>query len=95
MIGQLAESWEISPDRLTYTFHIRSGVRWHDKAPMNGRQFTAHDVEYNFHRLLGMGDFAEAGPTAFSPKFQRANSSLIRLPIWSYGHYSALLECNV
>ena len=33
---------------------------------MNGRQFTAHDVEYNFHRLLGMGDFAEAGPTAFS-----------------------------
>ncbi|MDE0448962.1 MAG: ABC transporter substrate-binding protein [Spirochaetaceae bacterium] len=66
IIGQLAESWEISPDRLTYTFHIRPGVRWHDKAPMNGRQFTAHDVEYNFHRLLGMGDFAEAGPSAFS-----------------------------
>ena len=65
VIGQLAESWEISPDRLTYTFHIRPGVRWHDKAPMNGRQFTAHDVEYNFHRLLGMGDFAEAGPTPF------------------------------
>ena len=64
LTGMLAESWEISPDGLTYTFHIRPGVRWHDKAPMNGRQLTAHDVEYNFHRILGMGDFAEAGPTA-------------------------------
>ena len=74
VIGQLAESWEISPDRLTYTFHIRPGVRWHDKAPMNGRQFTAHDVEYNFHRLLGMGDFAEAGPTPLAaPTNSRAS----------------------
>ena len=65
MRGRLAESWDISPDGLTYTFHIREGVRWHDKAPMNGRQLTAHDIEYNFHRILGMGDFSEAGPTTF------------------------------
>ena len=64
--GRLAESWDISPDGLTYTFHIRPGVRWHDKAPMNGRELTAHDIEYNFHRILGMGDFAEAGPTPWS-----------------------------
>ena len=32
----------VSPDGLTYTFHFRKGVRWHDKAPMNGRQLTAH-----------------------------------------------------
>ena len=61
--GRLAESWDVSPDGRTYTFHIRKGVRWHDKAPMNGRELTAHDIEYNFHRVLGMGDFAEAGPT--------------------------------
>jgi len=65
MRGRLAESWDISPDGLTYTFHIRPGVLWHDKAPMNGRELTAHDIEYNFHRILGMGDFAEAGPTPF------------------------------
>ena len=65
MRGRLAESWDISPDGLTYTFHIREGVRWHDKAPMNGRELTAHDIEYNFHRILGMGDFTEAGPTPF------------------------------
>ena len=35
--GALAESWEISPDGLTYTFHIRKGVHWHNKPPMNGR----------------------------------------------------------
>ena len=53
--GHLAESWDISPDGLTYTFHIRDGVRWHNKAPMNGRKLTAKDVEYNFHRMLGLG----------------------------------------
>ena len=65
MIGRLAESWDVSLDGLTYTFHIRKGVRWHDKEPMNSRELTAHDIEYNFHRVLGMGDFAEAGPTPF------------------------------
>ena len=63
MIGFLAESWDISPDGRTYTFHIRKGVHWHDKAPMNGRELTADDVEYNFHRVLGMGKFTDAGPT--------------------------------
>ena len=65
MIGRLAESWDISPDGLTYTFHIRKGVHWHNKPPMNGRELTADDVEYNFHRMLGMGKFADAGPTPF------------------------------
>ena len=52
--GALAESWE-TPDPLTYIFHIRQGVHWHNKAPMNGREFTASDVEYNFHRVFGIG----------------------------------------
>ena len=52
--GSLAESWE-TPDPLTTIFHIRKGVYWHDKAPMNGRELTAYDVEYNFHRMTGMG----------------------------------------
>ena len=63
--GRLAESWDISPDGLTYTFNIRKGVNWHDKAPMNGRELTAHDIVFHFHRMLGMGDFTEAGPTPF------------------------------
>ena len=64
--GRLAERRDISPDGLTYTFHIRNGVLWHNKAPMNGRELTAHDIEFNFHRILGMGEFTEAGPSAFN-----------------------------
>ena len=62
--GRLAESWE-QPDDKTYVFNIRKGVRWHNKAPMNGRELTADDVEYNFHRMLGLGDFTDAGPSPF------------------------------
>ena len=61
MTGTLAESWE-TPDPLTYIFHIRKGVQWHDKAPMNGRELTADDVVYTFQRMLGRGDFTEPSP---------------------------------
>ena len=64
MTGRLAESWE-TPDNTTLVFHIRDGVRWHNKAPMNGRELTAHDIEFNFHRMFGLGDFAEAGPSTY------------------------------
>ena len=52
--GQLAESWE-TPDPLTFVFKIRQGIKWHDKAPVNGRPLTAHDVAYSWQRLLGFG----------------------------------------
>ncbi len=42
----LAESWEISPDQLTYTFHLRHGVKWHD-----GQPFTAEDVKYTYDKV--------------------------------------------
>ena len=42
----LATSWEISPDKLTYTFHLRHGVKWQD-----GEPFTADDVKYSYDRL--------------------------------------------
>lgn len=39
----LAESWEVSSDQLTYTFNLRQGVQWHD-----GQPFTAADVKHTF-----------------------------------------------
>ena len=53
-IGALAESWS-QPDPLTLVVNVRQGVRWHDKPPMNGRELTADDVVFNFHRITGMG----------------------------------------
>jgi len=54
MTGALAESWS-QPDPLTIIFNIRKGVYWHNKAPMNGRELTASDVEYTLHRVFGLG----------------------------------------
>ena len=61
LVGQLAESWE-RPDPLTAVFKIRDGVFWHDKAPVNGRQLTAHDVAYSWQRLLFGVDGGEPSP---------------------------------
>ena len=61
--GALAESWSM-PDDTTFIWHIRQGVYWHDKEPMNGRELDAHDIEWNYHRYLGLGDFSEDGPNA-------------------------------
>jgi len=52
--GVLAESWE-QPDGQTIIVHIRKGVYWQDKAPVNGRELTAYDVEAHYNRLMGKG----------------------------------------
>ena len=52
-VGSLAESWEINaPDTIIY--HIRKGVHWHDKPPVNGRELTAEDVVSSFNRLFSL-----------------------------------------
>ena len=43
VVGLLAKAWKISQDGLTYTFDLRSGVRWAD-----GKPFTADDVVFTF-----------------------------------------------
>jgi peptide/nickel transport system substrate-binding protein len=47
----LAERWE-TPDDLTYIFHLRRGVTWHNKPPLNGRELVAADVKFTFDRFL-------------------------------------------
>ncbi|MBK7643593.1 MAG: peptide ABC transporter substrate-binding protein [Planctomycetes bacterium] len=43
----VARSWEVSPDGLRYTFHLREDARW-----SNGDPLTAEDFVYSFRRLL-------------------------------------------
>ncbi|MEZ4863215.1 MAG: ABC transporter substrate-binding protein [Caldilineaceae bacterium] len=47
VIPDLAESWEMAADGLTYTFPLRQGVKFHD-----GEPFTADDVVATFNRIL-------------------------------------------
>ncbi len=48
-IPRLAESWQSTPDGLTYTFKIRSGVKWSD-----GQPFSAEDVVFT---LMNFGKY--------------------------------------
>lgn len=52
--GDLAESWEASPDALTWTFHLREGVTFHDVAPVNGRPVDSEDVVLSWERWLAL-----------------------------------------
>ncbi len=47
VVSCLAQSWDISPDGKTYTFHLRPGVRF-----QNGQPLTADDVAYSLSRAL-------------------------------------------
>ena len=47
VVPGLAKSWDVSADGITYTFHLRSGVKFHD-----GRPFTANNVVASFQRVL-------------------------------------------
>jgi len=47
VVPDIAESYDISPDAKTYTFHIRNGVRF-----TSGREVVAADFKYSFERVL-------------------------------------------
>lgn len=57
--GDLAESWEVSPDGLVITFHLKKGVRWTD-----GVEFTADDVMFGYKTIID-----EKTPTPYKEDF--------------------------
>jgi peptide/nickel transport system substrate-binding protein len=59
--GELASSWEVSPDGLQIVFHLRPGVKWHD-----GADFTAADVEYTWRVMTD-----PKTPTAYGEDFRQ------------------------
>jgi peptide/nickel transport system substrate-binding protein len=59
--GELAESWEVSPDGKRITFRLRKGVKWHDGAP-----FTSDDVMFTYRRMID-----PRTPTAYGEDFKQ------------------------
>ena len=53
----LADKWDVSADGKTYTFTLKTGVKFH-----SGKDFTAEDVKYTFERWLGN----DKSPTAYT-----------------------------
>jgi len=64
IVGDLAESFDISKDGLTITFHLRQGVKWHDGAPL-----TSRDVLYTFKITID-----PKTPTAYAEDFKQVKN---------------------
>ena len=83
----LALRWEVSEDRLLYTFYIRQDVYFHDNEAFpggKGRRMTAHDVEYSFKRIINPAT-ASSGAWIFNTRidpekgFRAVNDSVFEL----------------
>ncbi len=60
----LARSWEASEDGMTWTFHLRDDVQWHDGTP-----FTARDVEFTFNRIIYNDDIPASSRPTFNFRY--------------------------
>lgn len=63
----LASRWDVSPDGLVYTFHLRNGVQFHD-----GKPFAARHVEQSFKRVLDPKSLGGRGFPLYQIKGARA-----------------------
>jgi oligopeptide transport system substrate-binding protein len=63
----LAETWDVSPDLLTWTFHLRHDARW-----SNGEPVTAEDLLTSYRRVLTPATAAPKADLLFVIKYARA-----------------------
>ena len=85
----LADSWERSDDGLTWTFHLRPDVTWHD-----GEPFTAHDVDFTFNRIIYNQDIpASSRPSFHFRFFDEASGRWQELPMTVTALDGYTVEC--
>ncbi len=65
IVGDLAESWDVSSDGLVITFHLKKSVKWHDGYPL-----TARDVMYTYQVTID-----PKTPTAYSGDFLKVKKA--------------------
>ena len=65
IIGDLAKFWEVSPNGLIITFHLRKGVKWHD-----GQPFTSADVLFTYQVTVD-----PKTPTAYAGDFLKVKKA--------------------
>ncbi|MCC6288710.1 MAG: ABC transporter substrate-binding protein [Chitinophagaceae bacterium] len=72
----LCKSWEISPDRLMYTFHLRNDIFFHNNAAFpsgKGRKMIAGDVVFSLNRIIDKKT-ASPGAWIFNNRVDPANA---------------------
>lgn len=65
IVGDLAESWDISKDGLVITFHLKKGIKWTD-----GVEFTAEDILFGYKTIID-----EKTPTAYSEDYKQVKKA--------------------
>ena len=76
LVPSLAKSWDISPDNLSYIFHLRNDVFFQDSDAFpngKGRKMTAPDVVYSFTRIMDKNT-ASSGAWIFNGRVDPANA---------------------
>jgi peptide/nickel transport system substrate-binding protein len=66
--GHLAQSYEVSEDGLQITMKLRSGVKWHNRPPVNGRAFDAEDVLFSLNRYADIAPLRSLVFNSASPE---------------------------
>ncbi len=79
IVPSLVKSWEISADRLFYTFHLRTDVFFHDDpafASGKGRKMNAEDLRYSLARIIDK-QVASPGSWIFNRKVDTIQPFLV------------------
>jgi oligopeptide transport system substrate-binding protein len=81
IVGGLARSWEVSPDRKTWLFHLRTNIYFHDDPAFpggKGRRLVAADIVYSFKRILDPRT-ASSGAWIFHDRIDTTGAAFVAL----------------
>jgi len=90
VLPQLASSWDVSADGLTYTFHLQSGVRFHDGTPFDAgtakfsldRALAADSVNPQKSRLAAVRDVGVIDEHTLRLGLSRRSGGLLQTLAW-------------
>jgi peptide/nickel transport system substrate-binding protein len=100
IIGDVAQSWEMSPDKLTMTIKVNPGAHFAPVAPVNGRSIDAHDVAFSWERFARISsrrsDFSnQANKNAPISSVQAIDASTVQIKLaFPYAPILGLLGVN-
>jgi peptide/nickel transport system substrate-binding protein len=86
IVPGLAESWEESADKTTWTYKIREGVLWSDGTPL-----TAKDVEYTFNRVLN-GEYEQTNYGSYVENITKVEATDDTTVVFTVSQPSPIME---